>query len=95
MSRLCAPLILLQQQQQRSNTTTTHLQIRRLDERKEEIGRGNAVVSLPGPPYAAIERNLTVARTQILPIPQVQGLQHFVQLVLGDLAGSSLQVGIV
>ena len=40
---------------------------------------------------AAVQGNLATGRSQILAIPQIQTLQHFLEFLLGDLAGSALE----
>ena len=67
------------------------LQVRRVYEGEEEIGGADAVVSLPRFADAGIQRDATIGRAEVGPIAQAEVCKHLLQLVLGYLAGSSLE----
>mmetsp|Transcript_3960 Transcript_3960/g.11250 ORF Transcript_3960/g.11250 Transcript_3960/m.11250 type:complete len:291 (+) Transcript_3960:1734-2606(+) len=67
------------------------LQVGRVHEREEEVSGADAVVSLPRFADAGIQRDPTIGRAEVGPIAQAEVCKHLLQLVLGDLAGSSLE----
>mmetsp|Transcript_14299 Transcript_14299/g.30543 ORF Transcript_14299/g.30543 Transcript_14299/m.30543 type:complete len:236 (-) Transcript_14299:158-865(-) len=73
--------------------TDPPLQIRTIDQRKEEIGGADADVSLTSLSHGTIEGNLSVGCADVLIVAEVEGEEHGLQLRLGDLAGSSFEGG--